>query len=385
MTVESSDVARPTNRVVFDLDGLRRLFDEIASRGYEIVGPTVADGVIGLGPLESIDDLPTGWTDDQGPGRYRLRRRDDDARFGFAVGPASPKRELHPPRVPVWTMRRSPSGDLEVTAAEPETARRAFFGVRPCEVAAISVQDHVLDREADPDPDYHARRENTLLIVVNCGDPADTCFCSSMATGPFVEAKTEHDIELTELMPSDGVRYVATTGSDLGAEILAAVPAEPAGPSDEASVIEVRRRSEERIVRRLENDGLRELLYAQLENGYWNDIGDRCLSCGNCTLVCPTCFCTNPEDVTDLTNSISERVQVWDNCFSSTFSQLGASPVRQSTSSRYRQWATHKLASWMDQFGEVGCVGCGRCITWCPVGIDLTDAVAQLRLRSVNQ
>lgn len=385
MTAESSNLARQMTPVVFDVDGLGLLFDEIASRGYEILGPVVTNGVIGLGPLESIDDLPTGWTDDQSPGRYQLKRRDDDARFGFAVGPASPKRELHPPRVPVWTMRRSPSGDLEVTAVEPELTRRAFFGIRPCEVAAISVQDHVLDRGVDPDPDYHAKRENSLVVAVNCGDPADTCFCSSMQTGPFVNAETDRDIELTELTSSDGVRYVATTRSELGAEILAAVPTEIAGPSEAAAVVDVRQRSEDRIVRRLETDGLRELIYSQLENGYWDQIGDRCLSCGNCTLVCPTCFCTNPEDVTDIQNDVSERVQVWDNCFSSTFSQLGASPVRQSTSSRYRQWATHKLASWVDQFGEIGCVGCGRCITWCPVGIDLTAEVAQLRVRSVAQ
>lgn len=383
MTAESNDPARSMTSVVFDVVGLRRLFNEIKARGYEIVGPTVADGVIGLGPLESIDDLPLGWTDEQGPGRYRLRHRDDDARFGFAVGPASPKRELHPPRVPVWTMRRSPTGDLEVTAVEPELTRRAFFGIRPCELAAINVQDHVLDRRTDPDPDYHARRQNSLLVVVNCADPADTCFCTSMQTGPFVKEGTERDIELTELTSPHGLRYVATAGSDLGAQILDAVPTVATGPSDASDVADTRNRSEGIIARWLETDGLKDLLYAQLESDHWADIGDRCLSCGNCTLVCPTCFCTTPEDVTDLQNNLSERVQVWDNCFSSTFSQLGASPVRQSTGSRYRQWATHKLASWVDQFGEMGCVGCGRCITWCPVGIDLTNEVAQLRQRSV--
>ncbi len=376
MTVQSSESQRSMAQVVFDVTGLGQLFQQVRAKGYEVLGPTVSDGVIGLGHLEGIDDLPIGWTDQQSPGRYRLTPRNDDARFGFAVGPTGPKRELHPARAQVWTMRRTATGDLEVTEAEPEPVRRAFFGIRPCEVAAIHRQDHVLDRETNADPTYHAGREVSLLIAVNCGDPAETCFCSSMQTGPFMGADADADITLTELLSPEGVRYMAVAGSNLGAEILETLPSVIAGPSDEADVAELRRRSEATVVRKLDTDRLRERLYANLESERWAEIGDRCLSCGNCTLVCPTCFCTSPEDVTDLQNDVSERVRVWDNCFSSSFSQLGSSPVRVSTASRYRQWATHKLASWFDQFGESGCVGCGRCITWCPVGIDLTAEVA---------
>ena len=383
MTVHSGDMPRSMAPVVFDLTGLHQLFEEVRSKGYEVLGPRVSDGVIGLGRLESIGDLPIGWTDEQSPGRYRLTPRNDDAHFGFAVGPTGPKRELHPARAQVWTMRRTATGDLEVTEIEPERVRRAFFGIRPCEVAAIHRQDHVLDRATNADPTYHAHREASLLVAVNCSDPAATCFCSSMQTGPFIGADTDADITLTELLSPEGVRYVAAAGSRLGSEILEALRSAIAGPSDEADVAALRRRSEAMVVRKLDTDRLRERIYSNLESEQWADIGDRCLSCGNCTLVCPTCFCTSPEDVTDLQNQESKRVRVWDNCFSSTFSQLGSSPVRESTSSRYRQWATHKLASWFDQFGESGCVGCGRCITWCPVGIDLTAEVGHLTTRSV--
>ncbi len=94
--------------------------------------------------------------------------------------------------------------------------------------------------------------------------------------------------------------------------------------------------------------------------------------------MCPTCFCTDTEDVTDLTGDHAERWRRWDSCFSLDFSFVHGGTIRSSTRSRYRQWLTHKLGTWWAQFGESGCVGCGRCIAWCPVGIDLTEEVAAL-------
>ena len=122
---------------------------------------------------------------------------------------------------------------------------------------------------------------------------------------------------------------------------------------------------------------MQELLQGNLEHPRWDDVAERCLTCGNCTMVCPTCFCTTVEDHSDLAGRRAERKRRWDSCFTMDFSYIHGGSVRDQARSRYRQWMTHKLASWIDQFGTSGCVGCGRCITWCPVGIDITEEVAR--------
>jgi ferredoxin len=133
------------------------------------------------------------------------------------------------------------------------------------------------------------------------------------------------------------------------------------------------------ITRTLDTAGIRDLLYQNFEHTRWDDVAARCLSCGNCTLACPTCFCSTVEDSSDVAGQRAERWRRWDSCFVQSFSYIHGGSVRMSPRSRYRQWLTHKLASWIDQFGTSGCVGCGRCITWCPVGIDITEEVAAIR------
>ena len=130
---------------------------------------------------------------------------------------------------------------------------------------------------------------------------------------------------------------------------------------------------------RLDTSDLPELLYKNLEHPRWDDVAERCLSCTNCTMVCPTCFCHSIEDVPDLDSQRSERVRLWDSCFNFDHAHTAGGNMRPDIRSRYRQWLTHKLASWIDQYGVSGCVGCGRCITWCPVAIDITEEVAAIR------
>jgi ferredoxin len=131
--------------------------------------------------------------------------------------------------------------------------------------------------------------------------------------------------------------------------------------------------------RAMETDGLPALLARNPEHPRWAQVAERCLTCGNCTLSCPTCFCHTVEDVADLAGTTAERVRRWDSCFTSEFSYIHGGSVRPSARSRYRQWLTHKLSAWHDQFGTSGCVGCGRCITWCPAKIDITEEVHAIR------
>jgi ferredoxin len=250
---------------------------------------------------------------------------------------------------------------------------RAFIGVRACELSAIGIQDRVFLSGEFHDPHYMRRRERIFILAANCGRAYSTCFCSSMKTGPKV---TEgFDLALTELPNA----FVMEVGSEMGSEMLRDTPWEPATAFDLGRAAQSVQNAEREIERQLSTDDLPKLLYDNLEHPRWDDVAARCLSCGNCTQVCPTCFCVTVEDSCDLKATVADRRRVWDSCFVREFSHVHGGNIRPTIRARYRQWLTHKLASWIDQFGTSGCVGCGRCITWCPVGIDLTEEVKAIR------
>jgi len=360
---------------------LEALFASLDEAGYRVIGPTVRDGAIVLDELAVVGDLPFGWGVQLEPGGYRLRRRDDTAAFGHSAGPGSWKQFLHPPREKLWSARLAEGGFAidqggSGSGRDPEPPRLAFFGVRPCDLRAIQIQDQVLG-SGDGNSRYAARRAGVLIVAVNCTEPGETCFCTSMGTGP--EAGPGYDLALTELVSGERHAFLVDVGTEAGASVLAGVPLTPAGGAmidrGRSAVAE----ASQRMGRSMPAAGLRELMAGSHDADRWDDVASRCLTCGNCTLACPTCFCTSVEDVTDLTGDHAERWQHWASCFDLDFSYLHGGPVRSSASSRYRQWLTHKLGTWHDQFGSSGCVGCGRCIVWCPVGIDITEEVAALQ------
>ena len=361
---------------IIDRSALDLLVEVLRDRGYVVVGPTLRSQAIVYGELSSAADLAVGWADEQDGGTYRLRRRDDDAVFGHNVGHNSLKGFLFPPRLALWRARRGADGGLEVEPpAEPP--RYAFFGVRACDIAAVAIQDRVFIGDRHVDADYEARRRDAFFVAVNCGQSGGTCFCVSMANGP--KAESGFDLALTELLDAPGHRFLVEVGSERGEEVLGALPHRAARDDDlDAAGVAVKHAAATQR-RELDTDGIRDLLYDNLEHPRWEEVADRCLSCGNCTLVCPTCFCSTTEDTTDLAGDETTRVREWDSCFSLDHSYIHGGSVRSSGRSRYRQWMTHKLAGWIDQFGTSGCVGCGRCITWCPVAIDITEEAAAIR------
>lgn len=362
---------------------LDALFDTLKRRGYRLVGPTVRDDAIVYDELDSSEDLPVGWTDEQDGGRYRLKRRDDEALFGYAVGPHSWKRFLFPPTLTLWRARRGENGDFQIADEEIDPDEKyAFIGVRACELHAIEIQDRVFLNGKHIDRFYKRRRGQAFTVAVNCGQAGGTCFCVSMKAGP--KATSGFDLALTEFLEEEHY-FVVEVGSERGAEALDEIPHREATPEEIETSEQRVRQAKEQMGRELDTSGIKELLYSSYEHAQWDEVAERCLSCGNCTQVCPTCFCTTVEDVTDLTGREAERVRKWDSCFNLEFSYIHGGSVRQSVKSRYRQWLTHKLATWIDQFGTSGCVGCGRCITWCPVGIDLTEEVRALRATGGHQ
>jgi formate hydrogenlyase subunit 6/NADH:ubiquinone oxidoreductase subunit I len=368
-----TDPATPKH--LLPLAGLQALIETLAASGYQVLGPTLREGAIVYDEITSLADLPAGWTDHQEPGRYRLERREDAALFGYAVGPQSWKRFLHPPTETLWRAHRTADG---VTFEEPAAlpAKFAFLGVRACELHAIAIQDKVLRDGPYPDSPYQSRRAQNFTIAVNCGTAGGTCFCASMATGPAATAG--YDLALTELLGGTQHEFLIESGTPEGAKILATLPHTPAPPEAIAQAEAVIANTTAHMGRTLDTTGLKERLQANLTDPHWDEVAQRCLSCGNCTMVCPTCFCTTLEDHTDLATQTAERTRRWDSCFSLDFSYIHGDSVRSGVSSRYRQWLTHKLANWIDQFGTSGCVGCGRCVTWCPVGIDITEEAAAI-------
>ena len=362
-----------------DRTGFATLLEELAQRGYQLKGPVVRDGAVVYDDVSDVSDLPAGRLDEQEPGRYRLHETGDPALFDTTVAANAWKSFLHPARKRLWSAERSDGDGFTVIDDPAPPPRYAFVGVRPCDLAGIGILDRVLMGDRYVDPDYRLRRSGSFVVAVNCTRAGATCFCDSMGTGP--EATEGYDLVLTELVEGDDHLFTIEAGSDRGREVLAALPRRDT-TVDEAEAaragIEHARRH---MGRSLHVAGLGDLLEAARDAENWDDVADRCLACGNCTLACPTCFCSSVEDVTDLSGTRAERVQRWDSCFTESFSYIHGGSVRTSVGARYRQWATHKLAGWVDQFGSHGCVGCGRCITWCPVGIDITAEVAALRDR----
>ena len=370
-----SEGGQSQHRAAFVLKhGPEPLLAALLARGLRVIGPRVINGAISYAPLNTPDDLPKGKTDDQAPGRYRLVDGDPERWFDYVVGPESWKSWLFPARRKLWSAKKTDDGLRFEDAAEdwPDTA---FFGVRPCELAAIARQRRIFADGPFTDPAYADRLDSTLIVVVNCARSAPTCFCASMNTGP--RAQEGFDLALTEL---DEGRVLIEAGSDAGQEILDTLPGDMANDTDHAraqAVSAAAAASQTRTMPENVAQGLKDSITAPA----WDEIAKTCLSCANCTLACPTCFCSDVEDVTDLSGDHAERWQVWDSCFTSDFSYIHGGPVRTTTSGRYRQWMMHKLSYWHDQFDSSGCVGCGRCIAWCPVGIDIT-AMAQAVLDS---
>ncbi len=409
--------SQPTDNRLLSKPGLDDLLRLLAGDGYEVIGPRVEQGAIVYAPIQSARDLPIGWTDRQAPGSYRLEKRVDEAYFGYAVGPHSWKKYLFPPTLRLWQVERTATG-IGIRAEEYDPPRRAFLGVRSCELHALAVQDRVfIGREGRfTDPHYAKARERLFLIAVECEHPGGTCFCVSMGTGPEVqpdriplltskhedaarqakgEVKVQSllpmapatvatdeaamppvcDLILTELDAAFVIRAVSPAGQKLVDRLgLSAASAEQM--ADARRRVETAARSMGRTVDVTE---IRGLLHRNQEHPRWDDVAGRCLACTNCTLVCPTCFCSHTEDVTDLSLQTAEHVRSWDSCFDPEFARVHGGNFRPSIRGRYRQWLTHKFASWFDQFDVSGCVGCGRCITWCPVGIDVTEEIAAIR------
>jgi ferredoxin len=364
---------------------LQAIVDTWKALGYRTVGPRVSEAAVVYDDLDSVRDLPIGCLDEQDGGSYRLRS-EGEAYFDYVVGPHSLKAFLFPPRETVLESTRT-GGQWQMQTPAVASPRLAVIGPRACDLEALRVQDHVFVAGEFADPTYRARRENLAIVAVNCRRAVATCFCHSMRSGPAV--RFGFDLALTEL----GDHFAVEVGTELGGQVITAAAWTPCTIGEITAARELPEKLRQHMQQRngqvpangeprgrsLDTNRVHELLLQNLEHDRWEQTSRRCLACGNCTLVCPTCFCSNVDDASDLLGDRVRREKIWASCFSADHSYMNSGTVRKSIAARYRQWLTHKLATWIDQFGMSGCVGCGRCITWCPVGIDLTEEVAVIR------
>jgi len=358
--------------ITIEKQAFNLLLSHLKEEGYLSIGPRVKNESLVYEEIESLDDLPQGYSTEQKPGYFRLIREKHSRYFDIIPGAHSWKQFLFPSSVELFTLHKNGKG-WKNTTQPTETPSYAFIGVRACELAAIQIQDNIFMRSDFTDPTYRARRQRVFILSVNCTHPAGSCFCTSMGTGP--RTKEMFDLSLTEL---DDV-FVLTIGSQIARRMMTGIPFEDASGYILTNVEHKLNNAEQQMRRKLDTSDLPELIIEHLDHPYWNEIGKRCLSCGNCTQVCPTCFCWDTMDEMSLDGNTTKRTRVWDSCFNPGYSHQAGGNTRPTIYSRYRQWLSHKLGTWKQQYGTLGCIGCGRCITWCPAEIDITEEIAALR------
>lgn len=349
---------------------LQDLLDGLQKSGYACIGPQVRDGAIVYDELSRADQLPWGIRDYQSPGEYRIEKIPENKAFAFSNGAQAIKPILFKPQETVWKVMRDNNGKLTFQPQNAFEKPVAIIGARACDIAGMIVQDKVFLDEKNTDSRYQGRREKLFVVAVNCTYASDNCFCVSAGTGPKV--KNNFDIAMTEI--DDG--FVVEIGTHRGFDIINQLSLTQSHLSQENSAQKNESTAASMQTKTIpfNNTGeLRDLLMSNLDHPRWEEVANKCLSCGNCTSVCPTCFCHSEVEKPSLDGSASEHQSEWDSCFNEGHSYFGGKVLRDDTKKQYRQWLTHKVGTWWDQFDTSGCIGCGRCVTWCPVGIDLTE------------
>ncbi|MBS0287855.1 MAG: 4Fe-4S dicluster domain-containing protein [Proteobacteria bacterium] len=352
---------------------LNLLFSSLQKAGFDLIGPKLTDNCITYDHIQTAQDLPQGWSDFQEKGTYRLKKRNDNAYFGYNIGNRSFKEFLFVAKEKSYQI--SKQGDVQTLSID-NIKKMAFIGVRSCELHAIHIQDKVFIQGQYINEHYKQRRQKAFIVALNCHTAANTCFCVSMNTGP--EVTLAYDLNLSEIINENEHYFILEAGSIKGQEIFDTLPMDELTPNEFDAKKNMLAHTASHMGRKMNTLNIKEKLYAAHDSDHWNEVAQRCINCANCTLACPTCFCSREEVVSDLAKQNATHIKHWDTCFSQEYSAVHQTPVRSSAQSRYRQWITHKLASWYDQFDTSGCVGCGRCITWCPVGIDITEEYTAL-------
>ena len=283
---------------------------------------------------------------------------------------------IYKPREDILKFRmEAPVSIEEIT---PTIEKQVIVGIHPCDINAILYLDKTF-LGVFPDPFYKARRENTILIGLNCMQVSENCFCSSVGAGPFLKAQAGYDMILTDF----GEDYLVEIKHSKASELFT-IKGKEAGPDE----WRVKSEKEETVLKSFKKvidiDGLDDLFMKNLDHPVWTTTADeRCLSCSNCVMVCPTCFCYDIVDETSMDLKGVRRIRQLDACQDLRFAEVHAGNFRLRRASRLRQFVIHNL-NYTNQYGVIKTVGCGRCITWCPTKIDLTEMAKEIQRSTIR-
>jgi len=292
-----------------------------------------------------------------------------DLRLDYVTTILPPKKFFYAPFETVFHFHR----ELGITAQQGISDRgKVLFGIHPCDVAALGLLDRVMEGGYN-DTVYQAKRQQTLIVALNCNSAGEHCFCTSFGTGP--EATRGFDLAITNL----GERFLLEAGTPVGAEMIEILALEPAETGDLWEKESRMRKARERIPKRMHTERLPRLLNQNFDHPVWAKLNERCLSCGACTVACPTCYCFNVWDQVNLDLTTGQRKMVWDSCQLVDFGEVAMGHnFRRDRTARVKQRVYHKLSYFNTQYGDFGCVGCGRCTEACIKHIDLVAIVNEI-------
>jgi sulfhydrogenase subunit beta (sulfur reductase) len=327
--------------VKLKINELPRFLDAAKAAGYAVFAPARA---------------PEGWT-------FAPYEGGAVGLGGYLLTAMSPK-NFALPQLEAFLTYDNDDGRL---APMPE-GKRLVFGVRPCDARALALVDRVYRDRGFRDPHYLSRRDNTVLVVLACQQPAPTCFCTSVGGGPA--DATGADVVAYEA--GDDLLLEPTSGK--GEEFLKAAKLDQAPEAELKKAKEAYEKVAAAMSPLWDLAAVRPKLYANFDAAAWEEIASRCVSCAACTFVCPSCHCFDVAD--EGKHGRGLRLRFWDACTQSLFTlhASGHNP-RERKAARYRQRVLHKFYYFHDNWGENLCVGCGRCVVACPVNVDIREAV----------
>lgn len=339
---------------------------------FRLIGPTVKNQQIIYDDLTHAAQLPWGYVDEQHAGRYHLEKKEQNTVFGWVNGAQGIKPSLFKSTESLWKVERDNNGKLVFKPSLPKQETLAFFGIRPCDLRALLIQDRVFLSEKYTDDHYAAYRKNNFIVVANCTRSSNNCFCVAMQGYP--KADSHFDVALTEMEAG----FLFEIGSEKAAAYCKQLELPNASPEQIQHATQKIDAAAKAQTKKIDAINDPKKLMQRLDHPYWDTVAKQCVSCGNCTQVCPTCFCHDEVEKPSLDGNTNEHSREWGSCFTQGHSYIHGKTIRPDIKSRYKQWLTHKFSTWHDQFGTSGCVGCGRCISWCPTGIDTPYVIQQI-------
>ncbi|MHA1656299.1 MAG: 4Fe-4S dicluster domain-containing protein [Candidatus Heimdallarchaeota archaeon] len=288
------------------------------------------------------------------------------------------KKIFLPPQQTVfkYSLSEGVTESCEELAARVAEKEILVFGASPCDITGVNVLNRIF-REYYTDALFSQLRDRTVIIGMNCLDHCyENCFCETMHSN---DPKSGYDIMLT---PISKTKLIAVPNSDKGkallrthGEIFQEVTAK-----DHQAYLKALEQKRLNFKREFPIEGLASEIEDNFESSVWEEFTKKCLFCGSCTFVCPTCYCFSTKDNLSIDLKTGERIRDWDSCYYPEFALVaGGHNFREHQSQRFRYRYLHKFVDIPRRYNLEGCVGCGRCITYCPANIDVRDVLKMIR------